>query len=267
MSFKRDHILQRVGSLYGFPALVARLLLTPCFSGVWERREGKNRFNGLRDTAETVETVPIRMAPRRTQLKQGVNEREVKWRTGMSALRLGCGLATLGLGLCLALPLAAAGAGALTPYEARALLLFKIAQFTEWPAEAFPSASAPFVVGILGDDPFKGGMEVINGKTIKGRQLVVKHFANVQEAVGCQLLFISSSEGSRLEKIIKALENLSVMTVSEMDKFIEHDGMVKLDQQKTKGGLATLRFDINQAVAEKAKLRINSQLLAFSSKK
>jgi hypothetical protein len=38
-------------------------------------------------------------------------------------------------------------------------------------------------------------------------------------------------------------------------------------QQATKGGLATLRFEINQPAAEKAKLRINSQLLAFASRK
>jgi hypothetical protein len=176
-------------------------------------------------------------------------------------------LAAAGLALCLALPLAAAEPGAMSPYQARALLLFKIAQFTEWPKEAFANDSAPFVLGILGDDPFKGGTDVINNKTIKGRQLIVKHFSSVQEAASCHLLYISASEDSRVPKILKALENSSVMTVAEMDRFIDRDGMVNLVQQATKGGLATLRFEINQAAAEKAKLRINSQLIAFASRK
>jgi len=51
------------------------LSLTPCFSWVWQRRQTRNRFNGLPHTVETVETVPARLDPCSTQLKQGVNER------------------------------------------------------------------------------------------------------------------------------------------------------------------------------------------------
>src|SRR5207302_9392929 len=107
----------------------------------------------------------------------------------------------------------------------------------------------------------------IDGKTIKGRPLVVKHFSNPQEAAKCQLLFISSSEESRVPKILKALENSSVMTVAEMKSFTEHDGIVNLGQQATKGGMGMLLFEINRTAAEKAKLKINSQLLALASKK
>jgi hypothetical protein len=156
----------------------------------------------------------------------------------------------------------------LPPYQARAVLLFKIAQLTEWPKDAFSSDSAPFVLGILGDDPFKGDIAIVNGKMIKTHPLVVKHCSSLQDAAECQLVFISSSEESRLSKIMKALENKSVMTVAEMDHFTEHDGMINLVQQATaKAGLANLHFEINRAAAEKAKLKINSQLLSFASKK
>ena len=176
-------------------------------------------------------------------------------------------LAGVAMAICLAQAAFGAEPSALGPYQARAVLVFKIAQFTEWPKEAFANDSAPFVLGILGDDPFKGDIEVINGKTIKGRQLVVKHFSNAQEAVNCQLLFISSSEKSRVTKILKAVENSSIMTVAEMNGFIESDGMVNLLQQQTKGGMANLHFEINRTAAEKAKLKINSQILALASKK
>src|SRR5205807_474061 len=123
--------------------------------------------------------------------------------------------------------------------------------------ESFESDNAPFVLGILGDDPFKSEISIIDGKTIKGRPLVVKHFSNPQDAAKCQLLFISASEESRVPRILKALENSSVMTVAEMDQFTEHDGIVHLFQQATKGGMAMLHFEINRTAAEKAKLKIN----------
>jgi hypothetical protein len=183
--------------------------------------------------------------------------------SGRPALRLVLGLVVL----FVAPQLVAGEAPTMTAYQARAVLVFKIAQFTEWPKESFESDNAPFVMGILGDDPFKAAISVIDGKTIKGRQLVVKHFSEPQEAAKCQLLFISSSEESRVPKIIKALENSSVMTVSEMDGFTERDGIVNLFQKETKGGMANLHFEINRAAAEKAKLKINSQLLSLASKK
>src|SRR6266567_1984809 len=55
--------------------------LTPCFSWVrrWHRRQ--NRFNGLQQSVETVETVPTSFDAVFTQLKQGVNERTSKLRS------------------------------------------------------------------------------------------------------------------------------------------------------------------------------------------
>src|SRR5438445_8655026 len=62
-------------------ANTGRLSLTPCFSWVkkWHRRQ--NRFNGLQQSVETVETVPASFDAVFTQLKQGVNERTSKLRS------------------------------------------------------------------------------------------------------------------------------------------------------------------------------------------
>src|SRR5689334_11365503 len=60
-----------------------------------------------------------------------------------------------------------------TIYQHKALYLFNFAKYTEWPKEAFPDDNAPFVVGILGKDPFLSDIDIIKGKTIKGRKLAV----------------------------------------------------------------------------------------------
>src|SRR5207249_471403 len=68
-----------------------------------------------------------------------------------------------------------------TVHQHKALYLFNFAKYTEWPKEAFADDSAPFVLGILGEDPFRQDLDIIKGKTIKGRKLVVKYFHSVQE--------------------------------------------------------------------------------------
>src|SRR5216117_1954690 len=66
---------------FGVRLLLCRFSLTPCFSWVrrWHRRQ--NRFNGLQQSVETVETVPTSFDAVFTQLKQGVNERTSKLRS------------------------------------------------------------------------------------------------------------------------------------------------------------------------------------------
>jgi hypothetical protein len=81
----------------------------------------------------------------------------------------------------------------------------------------------------------------------------------VREVEGCHLLYISSSELSHLLEIFKALETSSILTITEVDGLVHHSGMINLIvQQKTLG------FEIDRATAEKANLKLDTQLLRLA---
>ena len=151
-----------------------------------------------------------------------------------------------------------------TLYQHKALYLFNFAKYTEWPKQAFADDNAPFVLGILGDDPFRSDIDIIKGKTIKGRKLVVRKFHFVQEVTNCHLLFICASETNNLTQILQAVEHLSILTISEADGFIEHSGMINLVAEQKSAGSQVVGFEINQAAAEKANLRLDTQLLKLA---
>src|SRR4051812_6394668 len=96
--------------------------------------------------------------------------------------------------ICILLALWSAGAWAVPPpteYQVKAAYLFNFGQFVEWPARAYESPGAPFVIGILGDDPFGGALdEVVRGETFGSRPLEVKRFKAPQEIGACNILFI-----------------------------------------------------------------------------
>ncbi len=176
-------------------------------------------------------------------------------------------LAVAALALCVA----AAAPGRLaaqtspyTPYQHRALFLYNFAKYTEWPKEAFASDDAPFVLGILGNDPFGKNIDIIKGKTVKGRKLVIKPLSVAQEATGCHLLFIASSETNNLAQILKTLENTSVLTIAEAEGFLQASGMINLVAEKKSAASQTVGFEINLAAAEKANLKLDSQLLKLA---
>ena len=154
-----------------------------------------------------------------------------------------------------------------TPYQHKALYLFNFAKYTEWPPEAFADDNAPFVLGILGNDPFKSDIDIIRGKTIKGRKLEIRYYHSVQEVTGCHLLFICSSETNNLPQILKALEHSRILTIAEAEGFIEQKGMINLVTEQKGTGAQVVNFEINQTAAREANLKLDTQLLKLAKKK
>ena len=142
-------------------------------------------------------------------------------------------------------------------YDRRAACLYKLAEFVDWPAEAFASAESPIVIGLLGTDPFGKTLDdLVRNELVKNRKLVVRRFQRVEDIDTCHILFISESETSRLDHIFSVLKGKSILTVSEIENFSRRGGMVRFMAQRNK-----LRMRINLEAAKAANLTISSKLL------
>jgi hypothetical protein len=142
-------------------------------------------------------------------------------------------------------------------YDLKAVFLLNFAQFVSWPAEAFPSPDAPFTIGVLGADPFRGTIdEVVQSEKVRKRAVVVERYDKVEEALGCQILFISTSELKRIPHALKVLRQRPILTVSELDNFAQRRGMIQFLTESSK---VCLR--INNEAAKAAGLTISTKLL------
>jgi hypothetical protein len=154
-------------------------------------------------------------------------------------------------------PLAAVG---LTEYEVKAGFLYHVGWFVEWPETTVQGRASTFIIGVLGINPFGAGLDdVMRGKTIHERPVVIKYYQRVEEAVSSHVLFISASEEPRLLAILALLERTPVLTVSDLERFTERGGMVALQLVDRK-----VRFDINMDATERAGLKLSSQLLRLA---
>jgi len=144
-------------------------------------------------------------------------------------------------------------------YEVKAAYLYNFAKFVEWPPEVFGGPETPLTICILGEDPFGAAMNAIKRKTFGTRKVAVKQVHDVQEAKGCQVLFISASEEERLQQTLEALGHAGVLTISDMRRFVQAGGMINFIMKDDK-----VRFSINAAAARRAGLKINSQLLSLA---
>jgi len=143
-------------------------------------------------------------------------------------------------------------------YQLKAAFLYNFAKFIEWPQTAFKDSSAPFVIGILGDDPFGENINFIKSKKVKSRKLEIKHFKNLKDLKTCQILFVSSSEKKQLPEILAAVKDSTMLTVGDVDSFIESGGVIRFVLENE-----TLGFAINAEAVKQAEFKISSQLLKF----
>jgi hypothetical protein len=142
-------------------------------------------------------------------------------------------------------------------YQVKAVFLFNFGQFVEWPAQAFDTPQAPFVIGILGEDPFGNALdEVVRGESVGSRSLVVRRFKNPREISACNILFISRNESARLREALEAVRGQSVLTVTDIEGADSHDAIIVLFNENNR-----IRMRINLAAAKSSQLVISSKLL------
>ena len=107
-------------------------------------------------------------------------------------------------------------------YRIKAAFVLNFLRFIQWPDDAFSDTKAPVVIGIVGEDPFGNQLpQAILGKTVQGHNLVIRRYKAGEDLRGSHILFISASEKKRLPQILADLRGSSVLTVAEMDRFIE----------------------------------------------
>jgi hypothetical protein len=145
-------------------------------------------------------------------------------------------------------------------YEVKAACIYNFAKFVEWPAAAQPRDGDEFVITILGEDPFGGLLEeTLRGKAVGQRRITVRRAVRAADLGRSQILFVSDSEAGRLSEVLASLEGTAVLTVGEMDQFAERGGIIRLRTDRSR-----VRIDINVATAERAGLKISSELLKLA---
>ncbi|MGH9432309.1 MAG: YfiR family protein [Terriglobia bacterium] len=157
-------------------------------------------------------------------------------------------------------PASRTAASAATEYEVKAAYLLNFAKFVQWPVKAAAAQEDAFSICVVGADPFGPALDaIIEGETIGDKKVVARRISKPQDATACRILFISSSEDSELPGVLAALDDSSVLTVSDMPEFTRRGGMIHLILEDRR-----VRFEINLSAAERAGLTLSSQLLKLA---
>lgn len=151
--------------------------------------------------------------------------------------------------------------GAFDEYLIKGAFIMNICNFVKWSPTALLPAGTPFTIGILGMNPFDDTLDDLADRTnIQGHKVTVKKYKKISEVMGCQVLFISVSETSKLEEIFKSLKDRPVLTFGDAKEFALKGGMIGLVIENNR-----VLFEVNKDVAERDHIKIGSDLLNLAN--
>jgi hypothetical protein len=161
-------------------------------------------------------------------------------------------IASAAMLLCLAVPALAQP----TDTAVKAAFLPRFARYVTWPPAAMPRGSDPFLLCVIGGDPFGAMLDDAAGsQLVDGRRIAVRRMDSAAGVDACQIAFVS---GGRTGQTIAAIGRRPVLTVTDSasggQRGIIHFAVV--------GG--HVRFFIDQSAAAEHGLSISSRLLALA---
>lgn len=145
-------------------------------------------------------------------------------------------------------------------YEIKAAFVFNFAKFVDWPETSFATSAAPFLIGVSSQDSvFSTFEKTLQGKVVRGHPILVLNLKTKEQVGKCHIVFLSEVEGRQTNQWLESLARTPALTVGESNGFASRGGIINfflLDNQ--------VRFEINRRAAEKAGLKVSSQLLSLA---
>lgn len=143
-------------------------------------------------------------------------------------------------------------------HEIKAAYIYNFARYVTWPKETFKGAKSPFVIGIVGVDPIRHDLEKLaKTRTVDGRPIAIKLFANPRDVAPCQILFVSPSlKPEEQRQILNRLAGKNVLFVGQASDFLNMGGVIDFIVHENR-----VRLALAVEAAQREKLKVSAKLL------
>jgi hypothetical protein len=160
---------------------------------------------------------------------------------------------------CCACPAPCAAQTATGP-QLKAAYLYNFVKFTEWPGDALGPAD-PIALCVVNDRQVTDMLvTLVQDRTIGGHRLTVR-LVKVDDAtlLTCRVVFAGGLDSARAAALLGALAGKPILTVGDGEQFAHAGGIAGFFVEN-----GALRFAINMDAAQRAGVRLSSQLLGLA---
>lgn len=140
----------------------------------------------------------------------------------------------------------------------KAAFVYNFAKFVEWPANTFADDAAPIRLCALSSEQDGNRLDLINGRSAQGRDILLQTVDSLAQSVDCQILYLISPHED-YSGLLAPLLNKPVLTISEDEGFVDHQGMVSLYIDDNH-----VRFRVNLKAAQTTGLKVSARILQLA---
>jgi len=145
-------------------------------------------------------------------------------------------------------------------YAIKAEFIERFTRFIDWPDEAFSGPDSPFVLCVIGDNPFDEFLgRLARDRKIKDRKVRVVQPTKLSELDSCHLLFIAASESGRLHAILARTQGEPILTIGDTPGFGQAGVVINFFLEQD-----VVHFEINLDAARRTGLTFSTKLLKLA---
>lgn len=138
----------------------------------------------------------------------------------------------------------------------KALFMYNFTKYLEWPSN---KQSGDFVIGVYGNSPIIGELNIIAQKRKVGaQQIAVKRVTDVSEFKDCNIIYVPENKSVKVAEITEQCSEKGVVLITDKPGLANtHSGInyVKVDGKQN--------FEINKRILESQGIKVNSVLLSL----
>lgn len=148
-------------------------------------------------------------------------------------------------------------------YNVKAVALYGFARYVKWPAPEFADQSSPFVIGLLGGNPFESTFQVITAtKTIEGHPIIVRQLVDPAEATMCHIVFLTKGATAGVEANLFAVTaGRPILLVGETPGFASRGGILNFYFADR-----NVRYELNIEKLNAVGLTMDAKMLSLCTK-
>lgn len=138
-------------------------------------------------------------------------------------------------------------------------LVYHFLKNTNWPESLLKPEDMPLYVCMYGSDPFEGYLNPIAGKTAQKRTIRLRKSIRMRDLTNCHAVIIGNNKTRELREILLNLQNLPVLTMSNIVNFNKLGGMIEFGSKKN-----NIAVYVNDEAVRQSGLNINDRMLALA---
>lgn len=145
-------------------------------------------------------------------------------------------------------------------YRVKAASLLHFIGYTTWPKSAFEKDDSPFVVLVVGEDPFGDLLEkTLQGKKGAGRPIRIARSASLESLPRAHLIFLAPSHAKEIGTLMAAAASRGVLVVGESEGLAADGAHVNVFLESKR-----LRFEVNTDALKRSELTISPEMLKLA---